>query len=314
MWRLAAAALMALAPHPGAASPGAGAGAGCGDGGLSVQVLGSGGPELYPDRAATSYLIRVDGRDRLLVDLGAGAARRFAQAGGRMAQLDAIAFTHLHVDHSVDLPSLVKAAWFGKRTRPLPVLGPKGNRLMPGTRAFVDGLFGPTGVYRYLQDFLPGGEGPWQLDVREVAPGRAPRAVYRSGPMSLLAVAVHHGPVPALAWRIDAAGRSIAISGDMNGDWHTLERLAAGVDILIAHHAVPEGARGVARRLHMPPSVIGAVAAAAGAGQLVLTHRMRRTLGNEGASLAAIREHYRGPVTFARDLQCFAARRRSAGR
>lgn len=306
---LCAAALLALASATGAASshtvpPPADA---CRQAPLSLQVLGSGGPELYPDRAETAYLVRVAGHGRLLVDLGAGAAARFVQAGGRLQALDAIAFTHLHVDHTADLPALVKAGWFRSRSRALPLLGPEGNRLMPGMRAFVEGLFGASGVYRYLHDFLPGGGGPWQLEVREVAPAREPRVVFRNQAMTLTAVAVHHGPVPALAWRIDSGGRSIAISGDMNGDWHTLERLAAGVDVLVAHHAVPEGAGGVARRLHMPPSVIGSVAAAAGAGRLVLTHRMRRTLGVEDGSLAAIRAHYRGPVVFARDLQCFAA-------
>jgi ribonuclease BN (tRNA processing enzyme) len=59
----------------------------------------------------------------------------------------------------------------------------------------------------------------------------------------------------------------------------------------------------------MPPSVIGKIASAAAVKQLVLSHRMLRTLGRESESLAAIRAYYDGTVTFADDLQCFAVSR-----
>jgi len=56
-----------------------------------------------------------------------------------------------------------------------------------------------------------------------------------------------------------------------------------------------------------PPdtSVIGKIAATAAVKQLVLSHRMLRTLGREPATLTAIRSSYGGAVTFADDLQCF---------
>jgi len=98
---------------------------------------------------------------------------------------------------------------------------------------------------------------------------------------------------------------SIAFSGDTNGNNGNLERLAHNVNLFVAHNAVPEGATGVERALHMPPSVIGKIASTAGVRQLVLAHRMLRTLGHESESLAAIRASYSGAVTFADDLQCF---------
>nr|NIR85575.1 MBL fold metallo-hydrolase [Gammaproteobacteria bacterium] len=131
----------------------------------------------------------------------------------------------------------------------------------------------------------------------------------RAGEISILSpnpIPVHHGPTPALAWRIDTGGKAMVVSGDMNGNYHTLETLAAGGDLLIAHHAVPEGASGVARTLHMPPSAIGAVAAEAKVKQLVLSHRMRRTSGREGASAGITGALYAGPSTFADDGQRFA--------
>ena len=93
-------------------------------------------------------------------------------------------------------------------------------------------------------------------------------------------------------------------SGDTNGGGG-LTQLAANADLFVAHNAVPEGATGLERRLHMPPSVIGQIAADAHVKQLVLSHRMLRTLGKEAQTLAEIKKHYSGPVTFANDLDCF---------
>jgi ribonuclease BN (tRNA processing enzyme) len=58
----------------------------------------------------------------------------------------------------------------------------------------------------------------------------------------------------------------------------------------------------------MPPSVIGATAGNAHVHQLVLSHRMLRTLGKEQETESQIRLHYAGPLAFANDLDCFQVR------
>ena len=94
-------------------------------------------------------------------------------------------------------------------------------------------------------------------------------------------------------------------SGDTNGEGAGLVQLAKDADLFIAHNAVPEGATGIERRLHMPPSVIGQIAQEAHVKRLVLSHRMLRTLGREEQSQSEIRKTYSGPVAFANDLDCF---------
>ncbi len=281
----------------------------CGVHGVWLQVLGSGGPEIVQEgRASSSYLVWMDGRARLLVDAGGGSALNFSRSGADFSDLDAIAFSHFHVDHSADLPVLVKASYFGERARDLPLFGPTGNELMPSMRGFVHALFGePSGAYRYLSDFVdPAQPSAYKLVARDIAAtGKGVWRKFHNERMRLSAVPVHHGPIPALAWRVDIDGHSITFSGDMNGDNHTLELLAADSDLLVAHNAIPEGTAGVARRLHMPPSVIGRIAVEARVRQLVLSHRMRRTLGREAQTRRIIQERYRGPVAFADDLDCF---------
>jgi ribonuclease BN (tRNA processing enzyme) len=279
----------------------------CGLHGVAAQVLGSGGPELQDKRASTSYLVWQDGRARVLVDAGGGSALRFGESGAQMSQLDVILFSHFHVDHSGDFAALIKSSWFEDRKRPLPIYGPPGNEFMPTTTEFVSDFFGgKRGAYRYLSELLvPGEGGSYLMQPHNVVADSTPVAVFHSANLAVSAVRVIHGPVPALAWRVEIAGKSIVFSGDTNGDGEGLPRLVANADLFIAHNAVPEGAVGVERRLHMPPSVIGQIAADARVKNLVLSHRMLRTLGKEDQTQAEIRKHYSGLLEFANDLDCF---------
>jgi ribonuclease BN (tRNA processing enzyme) len=281
------------------------AAAACGPDGVWLQVLGSGGPELDDGRASSAYLIWYDGKARVLIDMGAGSMLRFEQSGARVNDLDVILFSHFHVDHSNDLPALVKASYFTDRQRDLPLYGPTGNRLMPSATAFVQALFGPTGAFRYLNSYINGSDS-YRLIAHDVEAGdKTEHVVMADSTYRITAVPVHHGPVPALAWRVVVGGKTLVFSGDMNNANDTLVALANQADVLVAHHAIPEEAGGVARDLHMPPSVIGQIAGKAGVKQLVLSHRMNRTLGKEAQTTKLIRDHYQGPMVFAEDLQCF---------
>ena len=279
----------------------------CGSQGVAVQVLGSGGPELQDKRASSSYLIWQDGRARALVDAGGGSALRFGESGAQMSDLDVILFTHFHVDHSADFSALIKSSWFEDRKRPLPIYGPIGNDFMPSTTEFVSDFFGDKhGAYRYLSELLVQGEqSSYKMLPHNVEASTKPVAAFRSGDLAVYSVHVVHGGVPALAWRVELGGKVIAFSGDTNGEGEGLVRLAANADLFVAHNAVPEGAVGVERNLHMPPSVIGQIAGDAHVKNLVLSHRMLRTLGKEDQTQAEIRKRYSGPLKFANDLDCF---------
>lgn len=133
-------------------------------------------------------------------------------------------------------------------------------------------LYCAGGDFRYLGGYLTG-NAAYQLQPRSVSTEqRKVRVIVDREDIKLTTIAVHHGPIPALAWCIELENRAITISGDMNGDYHILVKLVQGSDFLVSHHAVPEGASGVARNLHMPPSVIGKIANGARVGHGVLAH------------------------------------------
>jgi ribonuclease BN (tRNA processing enzyme) len=275
--------------------------------GVELQVLGSGGPELEDKRASTSYLVWQDGRPRIVVDSGGGSALQFGRAGAHVSQLDAIFFTHLHVDHTADFAALIKSSYFEDRNRPLPVYGPIGNDYFPTTTEYVADLFDRKhGAYRYLADLVSGGAGGYQLVAHDVTlQEHEVRVIYRSPDTVVSATKVIHGGVPALAWRVELGGKVIVFSGDTNGENGNLELLAKDADMFVAHNAIPEGETGAARELHMPPSVIGRIAATAKVKSLVLSHRMLRSLGHESETRATIATLYSGPIAFADDLDCF---------
>ena len=74
--------------------------------------------------------------------------------------------------------------------------------------------------------------------------------------------------------------------------------------MLVMYMAVPENISGIGRKLHAPSSLIGKIAAETGAGKLVLSHLMARSLANEEENLKQIRSWYNGPLVVADDLDC----------
>jgi len=142
----------------------AGALAACEPGRVELQVLGSGGPELSDRRAGSSYLIWLDGKARVLIDMGPGSSLNLERSGANIADIDAVLFSHLHVDHSADFPALIKASFFAGRSHDLQVFGPDSNRLMPSTEQFVARLIGDQGAFRYLSSYYePDERSRWKV-------------------------------------------------------------------------------------------------------------------------------------------------------
>ena len=289
----------------------------CGEG-IALQVLGSGGPELGARRAAASQLLWLDGRGRVLIDAGGGSAARLSESGALLTDLDVILFTRLTAGHTTELPALVEAARLAGRDRTLPIYGPPAGRTMPSTVTFVRDLFdGARGAYRHLGEVLaPMARSGFKLDPHDVRerPPRigAPRTketplvlMFNNERLRITALSLKNDVRPAAAYRIEAGGKVIAVLGDAAQVDTALTPLLADADVLLAAHAAPEDAATAARTGQLPPSLIGTIAGTTRAKQLVLTHRSAVTLGREDESLAAIRRHYNGPVSFADDLACF---------
>lgn len=265
---------------------------------IELEVLGSGGPEI-DGRASTSYLLWIDNKARLLVDMGSGSMLRFEEAGAALEDLNVVVLTHLHIDHSVDLPSFVKAGFFSERKESLEIIAPRGNKYFPSIEEYLETLFGENGAYRYMQDVLTPQSDSFEILPVTIDSTEIVTKEYKN--FRLKIINVNHGIVPALALAIEVDGKKIVISGDTNNANNNLDKIAKNADLFIAHHAIPQHAGRFAKNLHMTPSIIADIAQKADVKQIVLTHRMRRTLNKESESLKIIKRVYRGKVVFAED-------------
>lgn len=273
-----------------------------------LQVLGSGGPIADDGRASSGYLIWIDGKSRFLIDAGGGVFLRFGEAGARFEDLQHIAVSHFHTDHSSDLSALLKSGFFSNRTDALSISGPNGKGAFPGLQDYLHRLIAAEqGAYAYLDGYLDGSDGLVKLAPQTVDTELREFSRVHAGPAGdteISALGVPHGPVPALAYRVRIGEKSIVFSGDQNGNSDSFTDFAAGTDVLVMHMPVPEGISGAGRNLHAPPSRIGEVAAKTGAGKLVLSHFMARSLADLEVNLGEIRSRFDGELVQANDLDC----------
>lgn len=276
---------------------------GCGAIPFAVQVLGSGGPGLNPDRASASYLVWIGGQATILVDVGGGAFLRFGQANARLNDLVLIAISHLHPDHVSDLPSLLWSP--DGRKEPLVIAGPSGNDAVPGFSTFLSRLFDPkSGAFQMLGGWVGGSGRGVPLDVTVIdATKREPSTVFSRDDMKVTAVGVPHRccpapDIPALAYRVEARNKTVVFGGDQNGTDAKFIEFARGADVLVMHLTIagPESDTG-----HASPGVVGQIARDANVGQLVLAHIGRFDVA---PAVAEVRKYFAGPVTVGADLQC----------
>jgi ribonuclease Z len=108
---------------------------------LSVVFAGTAGSVPTARRGLPATLIRRGG-DRVLVDCGEGTQRQLIRSVG-LADIDDVFITHLHVDHWLGLPGMIKSFELRDRDRPLTVYGPR------GVRAAIDGLRFVLGKVRF---------------------------------------------------------------------------------------------------------------------------------------------------------------------
>ncbi len=300
--------------------------------GLSVMVLGSGGPSAHrTGRASAGYLIFVDRKPRILLDAGGGTYQRLAASGANIKDLELVLLSHLHVDHTADLSSMIKTMYFHNRSAktfrksPIEIIGPAANGKpfppafsqaavpqYPATSEYVDGHYHINrGVQRYLHVFAPaisGGEFKY-ISKDVVADVALPmQTIHEKDGLVVKSIGVIHGPVPSLAYRIEYKGKVLAYSGDTSSKTNNMVSIAKNADLLIYDTAImdalPNGPKDkVFFALHTTPTRMGKLATKAGAKVLMLSHITAVT----GPRLTQVKklveaQGFSGRIEAARDL------------
>jgi ribonuclease Z len=289
--------------------------------GLHVGLCGTGSP--FPSTTRSGPCTAVIAGDRLfIVDAGRGAASVIVRMGLQTARISAVLMTHYHADHVDGLGQLAETHWLaGSAKTPLRVIGPV------GLEQVVDGFndaYGLNKAYRIAVDgaelAAPSGFG---LEARtfEIPAGQASAVVLEQDDLRITAFDVDHAiGGPAVGYRFDYKGRSVAISGD-TAKSKNLVRVAHGVDLLIHEAMSPrlvdvlrEGAMSAGRAapaqllqnlqaLHTAPTDAADVAHEAEVHALVLTHLIPPVPGGilEGPFLDGARRRFEGPLSIGED-------------
>jgi ribonuclease BN (tRNA processing enzyme) len=287
-----------------------------------------GGPRIDATRGQPANLLIVKGTPYLF-DAGNGVGRQLTLAHVPVTSIGRIFITHNHDDHNADWGTLMGLAWSLGRTEPMMVYGPRGTESMllgflqyfapnVANRTLVKGATTPPASVFVAHDIEGDGLVYQDANIKVTALENCHFHYVPGDP--------GHGWQKSYAFRVQTPDKVVVFSGDTGDCGKQLIEFVRGASILvhevISLPAIEQRIRSdpsaryseeqiPALMLHMraehtTPEDIGKLAAAAGVGQVVLSHLVP---GGEALPDSAytdgVRKFYSGPVVVAKDLMEF---------
>jgi ribonuclease BN (tRNA processing enzyme) len=302
--------------------------------GTRLILLGTaGGPSMRKYRSQPSSLLVVRGRP-YLIDAGAGVVHQLVLAGFEPAQLHAVFLTHLHLDHTEGLASLMAFTWSGtwgvKGRSPIGIFGPPGTQLLThyasqydsiSEAIFTPEVATPVPMARLFRAHDMHLTGPTLIyhddDIRVFA---VPNTHY----VTMQLPQRSYGIDQSYAFRFETKDRTIVFTGD-TGWSDAVVKLARGADILVSEVLLtkrvvaaierrpttdPAGQRALIRHMqeeHLSPREVGRMASLAHVKMVVLTHLVPGADNETDITpyVAGVERSFSGPVIVGRDLDQF---------
>jgi ribonuclease BN (tRNA processing enzyme) len=297
--------------------------------GTWLVLLGTrAGPGIDPAQGQTASAVVVEGRP-YLIDCGYGTLRQLVASKIGFQQVSTVFFTHLHDDHTGDLPALFTFQWTGGKTTATDAYGPYGTaRLVTACVAVIH-----DNVEIRTADEGRTVDADAQFHGHDVAAADTPVQVFKDDRITVTAIENTHYPARSkarmphrsLALRLETKDRSIVFSGDTAYSAN-VARLARGADVLvceIADAAMLAQMQALAKtaaaagnpnniyrhvaETHSSPADVARMASEASVRMVVLNHQLAGpAVGNVAypvtAFINAVREGYSGEVIVGQDL------------
>jgi len=211
---------------------------------MKVTLLGTAGPEYFPDRLGISTLVEANG-EMLLFDVGRGTNQRLYQSRINPKDISKIFLTHLHSDHIEGLPDLWMTPWFLLgRDHGFEMWGPEGTeQMVQGMRAmFGHDLKGRVNQFNPIETLA--------IQTHIISDG----VIYEKDGVKITAFPVEHADGnPAFGYRVDWKGHRVALSGDTTLHENVINH-GTGAD-LIVHNVIA-----FSERLSQMPEMKGVLA------------------------------------------------------
>jgi ribonuclease BN (tRNA processing enzyme) len=285
---------------------------------FSVITVGTGCPASVFGRSGPCTMVQYKGK-YFLVDIGAGTTTRIVEAGIPLGDINNIFITHMHTDHTDGYFKFMIESWtMGRRNTK--IYGTEGVKALHNVfqTVFPEDIQYRTGKTKTLDGMYD------TVDIAEL-----------QGVNSFVvdSVTVTTGPTIHstynLAYRFDADGKSIVVSGDTSYS-EKLIQLSKDADILVIDSGrvmndgyIGPGERPLRKKRKKGPSDlvdpttyvpkeepgknhatledVAIMAEKAGVKKLVLTHYPPVKVNQEG-TLKRYKQFYNGEVIFGRDL------------
>ena len=195
---------------------------------LTATIIGSGSPIFSTERAGPSVLITYN-NTYILVDMGNGTQANLNKLGIKARKLDGLLITHHHLDHNEEfIPIFINSLISNKN---FIVAGPQPTSKY--TESILD-IYKEDISYRLerknkkLEDIYN------NYEVKELISN----STFKINEISISCTQVNHS-IETLAYRFDAGGKSIVISGDLTYS-ESLPLLAKNADYLIIDSGTPK--------------------------------------------------------------------------
>lgn len=279
---------------------------GCPEKGVTLQILGSGGPAAGDGRVSTGYLVWLNGSPLVMIDAGGGTYLRLQQAGVHIRDIAFLGISHFHPDHASELPALLWSDIFSNRSAPLNVSGPAG-----------EGSDGLKGFLSAVNDMATPVDAFTRINAIEVFPKKdSIMTIYKDELMEVAAIGVNHANKPSLAYKVTIDNKRIVFGADQTLDSDGFIDFVRGADLLVLHLAISEVADKPFTNLHAKPGKVGEVAQESGVQRVVLSHLMKLdsihararefSLSDLNANIEIVKANFKGTIVLAEDLACIS--------
>ena len=196
---------------------------------MKLVLLGTGTPNAEPWAGFPASAV-ITGGKVFLFDCGPGVVRACTAmyykgiSELKPQNLQRVFLTHLHSDHSAGLAELILMPWVLERSEPLHVYGPQGCAEMASHL---------LAAYQIDTGFRTDGPEPINHTGHTVMPHIIKEGtVFAEDGIKVSALQVRHGTLDAFAYRIEAEGKAIVISGD-TAPLETMKQFAQNADLLL---------------------------------------------------------------------------------
>jgi ribonuclease Z len=277
---------------------------------LHITLIGTAASVPTASRGTSATLIAC-GRQRWLIDCGEGTQRQLLRSGIGLTEIDLVLLTHLHGDHYLGLPGLLKTYGLRGREHPLRIIGPTGLQRLFATLAPVIGRLPfkielderlptrgepvwegeegrivpfatrhsvPSMGYAIIEDDRPGAFDVAAATALGVTPGPDFGVLQRGGTITTPAGRTVH---PEEVLGEPRVGRRVVLTGDTEPSGATLD-MADGASVLIHEATFLDLDRERARETrHSTAREAAVLAREADVDLLVITHLSSRCLPHE---------------------------------